>query len=150
MIESMEAALAAMEIVKTLVLAVSPARVWRALTEPKELARWFPDQRADFEATPGAEGRWVWKNHGSFAVRVELVEPPTRLVWSWARDADTPLDETSVTTVEWRLEENPDGGTTLHLRETGFTSRKDLEGNFSGWDKELGELVAYLETDATA
>lgn len=144
MIESFEGAMAAFEIVKTLVLTVAPARVWKALTDPKELVQWFPDKKADVEAKPGFEGSWVWENHGSYAVKFEVVEPHRRLVWSWARDANTPLDETVVTTVEFRLERTPAGGTTLHLRESGFANEQDMRGNDGGWDKELGELVAYL------
>jgi uncharacterized protein YndB with AHSA1/START domain len=145
--ESIDAALTAMEVVKTLVLAASPARVWKAITDPKELVRWFPDKEARVESRPGAEGAWVWENHGTYSVRFDLVEPPTKLVWSWAREPNVPLAETVTTTVEWRLEPNEDGGTTLHLREYGFAREEDRKGNDGGWDKELGELVAYLESE---
>ena len=145
MTEAFDAAMTALEVVKTLVLAASPARVWKALTDPAELVRWFPDERADVVAEPGKEGHWVWKNHGSYAVRFEVVDPPGRLVWSWARDPDVPLEETVITTVEFRLEANPDGGTTLSVRESGFVREQDRAGNDSGWDKELGELVELLQ-----
>ncbi len=65
---------------------------------------------------------------------------------TWARETDTPLDEATTTTVEWNLEPREDGGTTLHLRETGFVRPEDRQDNDDGWDKELGELVAYLES----
>jgi uncharacterized protein YndB with AHSA1/START domain len=142
--ETFDAEMTAPEVVKTLALAASPSRVWKALTDPAELVQWFPDERADIEAEPGKEGHWVWKNHGSYAVRFDIVDPPGRLVWSWARDPDVPLGETVVTTVELRLEPNEDGGTTLSVRESGFVREQDRVGNDTGWDKELGELSEYL------
>jgi uncharacterized protein YndB with AHSA1/START domain len=145
MMESFDAAMTALEVVKTLILAASPTRVWKALTDPKELVLWFPDEKADVEVEPGKDGHWVWKDHGSYAVRFEVVEPPSRLVWSWARDPDVPLKETVVTRVEFTLAPNPEGGTTLSVRETGFVREQDRSGNDDGWDKELGELVEYLE-----
>ncbi len=148
MIESIDAAMTAMEVVKMLVLAASPARVWKAITEPAELVKWFPDKQARIKPEAGAEGAWVWKQYGAYSVRFDVVEPPNRLVWTWAREPDVPLTETVNTTVEWRLEPNEDGGTTLHLREYGFVREEDRQGNDDGWDKELGELVAYLEAEA--
>lgn len=128
---------------KTLHLAASPERVWRALTDAAELARWFPDE-TDLEPEIGWTGWFDWAEHGKYAVRVEAVEKPRRLVWSWARDAGVPLEDGPRTTVEWRLEAREDGGTTLRLRESGFTEPKYRDLNDAGWDKELGELVVYL------
>lgn len=129
---------------RTLELPASPEGVWRALTDPEELARWFPD-RVDQEGFgTGAEGSFFWENHGAFAFRVEAAEPLKRLVWRWARDAETPLDEGVTTKIEWVLEPRADGGTTLRLCESGFVRSEDQEGNSKGWDAELGELVELL------
>ena len=134
-----------LEVVKTLELAAPPARVWKAITDPEELAQWFPDEESRVRVEEGAEGAWVWKEHGAYRVRFDTVEPPRRLVWSWARDPDVPLDQTVVTTVEWRLEPNGEGGTTLHVREHGFVREEDRRQNDLGWDHELAELAAHLE-----
>jgi uncharacterized protein YndB with AHSA1/START domain len=122
-------------------------RVWQALTDPEELARWFPDRVEQPRLEPGVDGQFFWENHGSYAFRLEAVEPMTRLVWRWARDADTPLAETVATKVEWTLETNPDGGTTLRLCESGFVRPEDHEGNSKGWDAELQELVELLSEE---
>lgn len=145
MTETIDTANNALEVVKTIEFSAPPERVWKAITDPEELAQWFPNEAAEVDVKPGAEGRWVWEKYGGFAVRFDVVEAPTRLVWTWARDADTPLDQTVNTTVEWNLEARPDGGTTLHLRETGFARPEDHQENDTGWDAELGELVTYLE-----
>jgi uncharacterized protein YndB with AHSA1/START domain len=129
---------------RTLDLNAPLDRVWRALTDPEELARWFPDRVDQAEIKPGVEGRFVWEKHGAYAFRLEAVEPPRRLVWQWARDAETSLDEGVTTKVEWILEPRSDGGTTLRLRESGFVRPEDHEANEMGWDAELKELVELL------
>jgi uncharacterized protein YndB with AHSA1/START domain len=147
MMNTMKAVKTDLEVVKTIVLAASPVRVWQALTDPAELVQWFPDKAAEVEVRTGAEGHWVWAQYGRFAVRFDVVEEPVRLVWTWAREADRRLNETNTTTVEFRLERNADGGTTLHVRETGFRRDVDRQDNDEGWDKELGELREYLSAN---
>ena len=125
-------------------LSVPRERVWRAITEPEELARWFP-QKAEWELEPGREGVFTWDGYGGYRIRVEAVEAPTYLAWRWANEADTPLDQASdVTLVEWWLDEREDGGTTLRMQESGFTLPEHREGNAQGWDEELGELRELL------
>lgn len=144
MMDTTKAAKTDLVVVKTVLLAASPARVWRALTDPVELAQWFPDEAAEVDVRTGGEGHWVWAKHGRYAVRFDVVEEPVRLVWTWAREPDRRLSETNTTTVEFRLERNAGGGTTLHVRETGFVRDADRRDNDEGWDKELAELRAYL------
>ena len=50
------------------------------------------------------------------------------------------------TRVEWNLTEHEGGGTTLHLRESGFLTDLHHQQNDGGWDEELGELVTLLES----
>ena len=133
------------EIERTLELRAPPERVWRAITEPDELARWFGDS-AELRLETGGEGWLGWKSHGRFAVRVELWQPPMRFAWRWGREPDLPLDETPSTLVEWELAPRDDGGTTLHLRESGFDRPQDREQNVKGWRHELRELEGYVET----
>ncbi len=128
---------------RTLELNASPERVWRALTEPEELAAWFGDS-AELELRPGGGGGFGWETHGRFAVRVEVVEPPRRLAWRWARTPDRPLEDGPSTLVEWELVPREDGGTTLKLRESGFVSDEHREENVQGWTSELAELEALL------
>ena len=134
---------------KALDLRSPPQRVWKALTDPAELGRWFPD-RTDLEPRAGAIGWFDWTEHGKYAVRVEEVDPPRRLVWTWARKPGIAIDQAQRTTVEWTLEARPDGGTTLRVRETGFTSAEQRDGNDEGWDTELAELLVLLGEPAGA
>lgn len=134
---------------RTLRLAARPERVWTALTDPAELACWFPDE-TDLEPRAGGSGWFEWRAHGKYAVRVEEIDPPRRLVWTWARQPDLALEDIARTRVEWTLERRADGGTDLHLRESGFTRPEDRDENDRGWDQELGELVEYLEQGSRA
>ena len=118
-------------------------RVWQAITDPSEISKWFGDE-THLTLTPGADGAMVWREHGSFAVRVEKVEAPRHLVWSWVHEPGVAFDEAPSTRVEWTLTARDGGGTTLHLRESGFLTDLHHGQNTEGWDEELGELVAVL------
>jgi len=128
---------------RTLELGAAPDRVWKALTDTNEITAWFGDS-AELEPRLGAEGWFGWESHGRFAVRIEALELETRLAWRWAREADTPLDQTRSTLVEWTLIPRPDGGTTLKLEESGFGRERDREENVGGWKHELGHLSDHL------
>ena len=127
-------------VVKTIHLRAPVARVWQAISDAEELSRWF-GHRAELELRPGAEGAFVWDEHGSYACRVEEVDPPHRLVWSWVHEPGVPFSSAPATRVEWTLTEREDGGTTLRLRESGFLTDKHHGQNDQGWDEELAELV---------
>ncbi len=121
----------------------SVERVWRALTDGRELASWFPDTAA-FDMGEGVSGEFVWAEHGRYAVRVEAFEPPRYVAWRWSREADTPVGDGPSTLVEFRLSERPGGGTVLELRESGFERPQDRQSNVDGWTHELAELVELL------
>lgn len=128
---------------RTLELAAPIERVWRAISEPDELSRWFGDETR-LDLRPGGDGVMIWREHGSFAVRVEVVEPPRRLVWSWVHEPDVDFEDAPATRVEWTLTARADGGTTLYLRESGFRSDLHHRQNTQGWGEELAELEALL------
>ena len=128
---------------KTIDFAVPVERLWKAITKADELARWFGHE-VRFEPVVGYEGAMIWPEHGSFALRVEVVEPPRRLVWSWVHEDGVPFAEAPATTIEWTLSALDGGGSRLFLRESGFRSDVHHRENTAGWDEELGELVTYL------
>lgn len=129
---------------KSLEFDAPPERVWAALTEPEQLATWFPDAVEIESVSPGNRGWFVWNEHGRYAFEVVELEAPHHLVWRWARDKETELDDGPTTRVEWQVDARPGGGTVLEVRETGFSSEEYRRGNDEGWDKELGELVELL------
>ena len=118
-------------------------RVWKAITDPTELAQWFGDT-ADLELKVGGTGFMAWEEHGSFPMLVEECDPPHRLAWRWGKEAGDLVDGGSSTLVEWTLSPRDSGGTTLYLRESGFQTEDARKENVGGWKHELGELLELL------
>lgn len=131
------------DIERSLDLRAAPERVWRALTDPDELASWF-GQRADLRPEVGYDGWMEWDGHGRYAMRVEEAIPPTRLAIRWMNEPGEALDPARSTLVEWDLAPTPSGGTRLRLRESGLRGPAARAGNVVGWISELGELLAFL------
>ena len=133
------------EVRRELEVVAARERVWAALTDPEQLVQWFPTNRAEIELRPGGDALFEWEDSKDEAV-VDIVEPPSRLVFRW-RPAGL---ERPFTTVSFTLEETPDG-TRLTLVESGFASlpeqiaQRSREGNDAGWAEELDELKVYME-----
>ena len=78
-------------------LDASPAEVWRALTEPAELATWFgPDVELDLR--PGGGGRFVDDDGQARRAVVDEVHHGERLVLRWWPEGDDPGAGASVVT----------------------------------------------------
>ena len=137
-----ETTLAAIE--KTVELDHGIDRVWRAISDPAELAQWFPNTSAEWELREQGEGRFTWTVDGKVfttTVRIEKLDPPTHLAFTWGHESD----DDPTTLVEWTLTARDDGGTTMHVRESGFRTEQHRAGNVEGWDSETAELVAFLD-----
>ena len=130
---------------KVVDFAVDIGRVWTAITDPDELARWFGNE-AEVDLRPGGDAFMTWENHGRYAIRIEEVDAPSRLVWSWVHEPGVAFEDAPATRVEWTLTPTANGGTSLHLRETGFRTDLHQGQNDEGWDAELGELKELLDS----
>lgn len=128
--------------------------VWRALTEPAHLGRWF-GQSAEFPdgVHPGALGTFGWTDEGVFPVRIEQYEPVTAFAFTWGRSEEEIRQDNS-TTATFTLVMDPThpGATVVTVTETGFDTLGDIaarraamEENTQGWTEELDEFVAYAE-----
>jgi uncharacterized protein YndB with AHSA1/START domain len=141
---------------RTIEIAAPPERVWRALTDARELSDWF-QVTIDGEIRVGNEV-WMTSTHTGyegqrFAVEFVELTPPRRMVWRWHPGAVDPAVDYSRearTTVTFTLE--PAGrGTQLTMAETGFDeitlARRAAvyKDNNQGWDEVLGQLQTYVE-----
>ena len=127
-------------ITRTITVTTPVERVWRAISEAEEIARWFPSKGAELDSLePGGKGILTWTDYGSFPIVVEAVEPPTYLAWTWGHETD----EQPTTLVEWRLEATV-AGTVLTVTESGIKTPTHFAENSQGWGEELSELVDYL------
>jgi uncharacterized protein YndB with AHSA1/START domain len=124
-----------------------PGRVWDALTSSEALAAWLMPN--DFKPVVGHKFTFRTRPAPGFdgIVRCEVLElePPRRMVWSWAGG-------TIDTTVTFTLEETDDAGTRLRMHQVGFhglgaqLTRRILAG---GYPRILGQrLPAYLDRTA--
>lgn len=122
---------------RTYALRSAPDRVWRAISTVPELDQWFgPTEGLEMRA--GSEGWFVWAAYGRFAVRIEAVEAPRYLAWSWTPEAGIALgDAGAVLRTEWYVSPRADGGTDLHLLETGPFDEAGWTANSGGWDSDV-------------
>ena len=111
-----------------------PARVWRMLTVPEELARWssfVPDRTLD---TVGPATARENPDDEPVAADVLVLDPPRELVHRWGDDL-----------LRWTLAAD-DGGTLLTLRHT-FDDRPWAGSFAAGWHIVLATLAALEGSD---
>jgi uncharacterized protein YndB with AHSA1/START domain len=133
----------------------TPDEVWAALTEAKELVRWFPTEA---RVTPGKGGTmlWSWGHGEDWETRIDAWEPGRllRLVQEDARPYDTqgkqlPPGEVEPARIamEFTLETHQ-GKTRLRLVHSGFGHGAawdaEIDGISEGWQAELRSLRHYL------
>jgi uncharacterized protein YndB with AHSA1/START domain len=120
-----------------------PDRVFRAWSQPEELARWFPF-RVEGSLTVGTRTTLAWPDQRVWW-DVIAAEPNVRFAFRWPWLAD----ESHVTTVTLRLE--PRGyGTTAELEDGPFdTTDERLLGAWGeareGWAEAMTMLRAVLD-----
>lgn len=140
-------------ILATVEIAAPPERVFRAISDPKELPAWWgsdDDYRVTkYTADVRVGGKWRSEGKGNdgseFAVEGEFVEidAPKKLVQTWV----APWDGGNTTTITYRLE-SIDGGTRVTLRHHGFAGRPDsCRSHTEGWERVLSWLCAFATNE---
>jgi uncharacterized protein YndB with AHSA1/START domain len=135
-------------IARTLELAHPPQKVWSAITTAEGLGAWFGNQ-AEIDLRPGGAASMSWDDGATATMRVERVEEPAVFGFTW-QIYGLPADDPRRTYVEFTLEPVA-SGTRLTVVETGFSQLPDdahdkaFGGNVNGWQRELDELVEYLD-----
>jgi uncharacterized protein YndB with AHSA1/START domain len=139
------------------ILIDAPAEVvWRTITEPEQISRWFAD-RVTLDLRPGGHGTFGFEARastkgGTAPLVVEVVEPPHRFAFRWAHpEGATPGPGTSVL-VDMTLTAEGDERTRLRVTETGLgdlpwpdDGKADYaEEHNHGWTLHLGRLVDAL------
>lgn len=143
-----------LKIERSVVLRAPRSRVWRALTDPDEFARWF-NVTMSGEFTPGGRVTMSTKYPGYegvvFPLFVQRKEPEHLFSWRWypgaaLPDRDDPEQQTEVT---FTLEEVPEG-TRLSVVESGFERipaeqrNKAIEDNEGGWKIQLENIANHV------
>ena len=131
----------------TLDIDASPDEVWKALTDAKELTRWFPLQ-AQVKPGKGGSVRWSWGESKDWPSRIDAWEPGKllRLVQDDYRPSEDV--ERSTVVMEFRLETRA-GKTRLYFVHSGFGNGaswdNEIDSISAGWPFELRSLRLYLQ-----
>jgi uncharacterized protein YndB with AHSA1/START domain len=114
-----------------------PERVWRAITDPAELAHWFP-AKVDVELRDGGTIRFTFPGEDSTTTgRVVTADPPREFTFGWNDD-----------TLRWLITADGDGSLLefTHTFGRGDPAIAKLAGGrtAAGWDVCLDALAAHL------
>jgi uncharacterized protein YndB with AHSA1/START domain len=135
---------------REIVIAAPVEVVWRIMTEPDQMSRWFAD-RVDLVVEPGARGYMKFGDQGGPVV-VEVVDPPVRFSFRWNHPrGEEPVAGNSML-VEFTLTPLGPERTRLRVTETGheLVSWPDAEKeryadeHREGWAEFLDRLASVL------
>ncbi|MDT9592856.1 SRPBCC domain-containing protein [Nocardioides zeae] len=134
-------------------LPADPERVWRALTDPAELAAWYwPERMAPaVECDPVVGGAWrIASAPDGTAVggRFLAVARPLSLSWTWRWDGEEHESVVAVTLAPTAPELDTPDGTRLHLLHDGLRP-EDVGSHREGWVSCLDRLPAHLGADGS-
>ena len=111
-------------------------RLWAAITDPAEIARWM-DYPAQVDLRPGGDYRIDFSrtHDGVLDGVIVRVEPPRLLTYVWG-----------LSVVEWSIEDVPAGGCKYRFVHNGLTDRGEgEEGLVAGWHEFLNRLDLHLD-----
>ncbi len=140
-------------VLATVDIAAPIGRVFRALTSPDELPKWWGSadmyQTTKCEADFREGGAWRSEGRGMEGGTFQVggvytrIEPPHRLDMTWKPDW-----ETFESQVSYSLQA-VDGGTRVTVRHSGFGDHAQACANHAfGWERVLGWLGAYVAPPA--
>lgn len=126
-------------------------RVYKAITDPKQIIQWFPSAVEGGTLAVGARPIFHFDSLTT-QIYVEAANPFDYFAYRWVPgDAAILGDVLAVanTLVEFFIEELPEG-TKVILKESGFASlpaeiaQASFKDNDGGWDLMMGRLEQYL------
>jgi len=143
-------------IVATIEIRATLEAVFRSLTTPEELVRWWGAEGAyrtsEWTTDLRAGGKWRASGKGAdgqtFSVEgtILAIDPPRKLVQTWKAD----WDGSKETKVTYTLDPIA-GGTRITVLHEGFAGRPEsCEGHRSGWELVLGWLESYASPSGRA
>ncbi len=134
---------------RSIFIAASPERVWRAVTTPGALAQWYapgyPWEIPTLEA--GAEVRFFNKPDDIQVAIIEVVNPPREFALHWQLAAEQSGADLRTA---FRLEP-VEGGTRVTIHESGFETlsaaerQASVEQTAAGYEHALAALKALVE-----
>lgn len=116
-----------------------PEKVWKALTDPEEIEKWFV--RTELEPREG--GSYVeHHDHVGLSMEGEIThwDPPRVFGHTWWADPDGAYEEASIL---WEI--TPEGSGSRLVMTHQFKELEGAEGTMAGWHICLDVLQAVLE-----
>lgn len=140
-----------MDIKKEITINASAARVFKAITDPKQITKWFPDMES---IDPRIGGKVSFKfldfdtnnqNNKDHIMegKITELEKDKKLVYTWGH-SDTP--ESPITQVTWILEEIETKKTRVTITHTGFLDEISMKPYNEQWDWLAERLNAFAES----
>ena len=142
-------------IIKTTVLRAPQTRVWNALSDAKQFAKWFGiTLNEPFTVGRTVTGQLTMRGQ-TFAIEfsIDRMDPEERFAYRWhpyAIDPKVDYSSEPMTVVEFQLKTVPEG-TELTVIESGFDRipehRRDeaYRMNTGGWGSQVENLRRYVE-----
>ena len=137
------------------VLRAPPALVFRALTEPHELAKWWgphgftsPSVEVDLRIGGGYRIEMQPPERDAFYLSGEFreVDPPARLVYTFRWEDPDPDDQETVVTLSFR---DLGGSTELVASQGTFAVERRLALHEEGWTDALDRLQELMSSGAS-
>lgn len=124
-----------------------PEKVFRALTDPQELAKWWTGvggiKQAKIDLRVGGAYSFEFRGHDGGTVvmhgEYRVVEPPRRFAMTWVSPEFPNLD----TLVAFELEPVA-SGTRLTIRHSGLADPQAFKDHEEGWLAALALLITWL------
>jgi len=155
-------------VVAEVFVAAPPARVFEAISDPKQTAQWWGQKGlyhlTETRADVRVGGKWLSAGIGRdgkpFSVEGEYLEvdPPHLLVHTWIPS----YQDVGKTIVRWELEPRDvhglqhsgpsrvGTGTLVKVRHSGFAGNVEAaKGHGDGWKRVLGWVQAFVEKGET-
>jgi uncharacterized protein YndB with AHSA1/START domain len=122
--------------------------VWKALTTPSTIKRWFLGVDTETDWQPGNSlvhrGEWQGRPYEDKGT-ILRIEPPTLLVHThWSPMSGLPDEPENYEEVVWSLSER-DGGTQVTIEETNLASEEAKAVSEESWRMILKNLKDLLE-----
>ncbi len=129
-------------------------RVYKAITDPKEVIKWFPDAIEGILEV-GQQPVFNFGEHGKTQIYVESAKPYEYFAYRWVPGSANYVGDVLAvpnTLVEFRIEEIGEE-TKVTVKESGFASlqkevaEKSFNQNSGGWELMMNRLEKVFNQD---
>jgi uncharacterized protein YndB with AHSA1/START domain len=130
-------------------LDVPPARVWRALTDPRLVRIWI-GQEAEIDAREGGVYRLGTRASGGREAHIDVCDPNRRLRLIYLKHADEPPSDSAIVDDFLLDVRQSESLTSLRLLGSGIPESPAWDQAYvrirMGWERFLGRLKVTLES----